>query len=145
MLSLKTIGERENQTTVTLRGREVTVRGLTVAERDRLRVLFLRPEPPVGKPPHKGDLAPPEPLRGDPEYRRKLAEHTSLVLAVEAAIALDWRTEDGEPWQINAPDAERWARQAAAEIANAGFSEAELNVVFKAIQDVEAGGDSRGN
>lgn len=147
MLSLKTIGSRANTTTITLRGEAVEVRGLTVAERDRLRVLFLKPVPPVGRNPEKGDMAPEEPLYNSPEYRAKCEKRTALMLAVEFAIATSWQTADGSTWSMDHDDesCRVWATKAAKEVAEAGLSDAEVDQVFRAITAVERGGDPRGN
>ncbi|MCA9556525.1 MAG: hypothetical protein KC933_41255, partial [Myxococcales bacterium] len=139
--------ERENETDVVLRGRTVRVRGLTVRDRDLLRVLFLRPTPPVGKNPDKGDLAPEEPLVNDPGYRAKVEARTAQVLAAEFAIATRWQTEDGGEWDPTKPEAEcrAWAKRAAAEVAGSGLSDAEVETVFRAVALLERGGDPRGN
>lgn len=157
MLSLKTIGKRENTTTIELRGQQVEVRGLTLADRDKIDRLFLRPLAPLGQDPRAGDAAPIGPNTADPEYRRAFAAWSGRRVLIEAAVSLDWEIADPPSpgvhhWDATADDEamRSWAKRAAIEIAQSGLSEAELDLVLNAAdrveRGVERGGESpRGN
>jgi hypothetical protein len=150
MLSLKTIGTRENTATVTLRGNAVEVRGLTIADHRRIDAALLAPMPPVGKNPEKGDLAAPEPLYNDPGYRAKVAEHVAMLMAAEFIVSTGWTTAAGKTWSAVAANPEHAAaflRTATEELIEAGIGKAELEVVNNAAESLAAGkgGNPRGN
>lgn len=85
-------------------GRSVSVRRLTLADDLLMDILLPPPTPPMIKDPNAGSLAPKVPDQNDPKYRRERAAWFSSRLAVEAAIALGAASDDGEEWNVDAPE-----------------------------------------
>jgi len=130
MLSLDKLAARENTTTITLRGEEVAVRGLTIAERALIDDIYLLP----GRP--KEDATEAELVA----YKRGVNTCVAGRMAAAAAVALDWTIEGGKTWADVRDDtglAKQFLKRCGEEFVTANLSRAELDAVLEAVERVE--------
>lgn len=89
MPTLADFGSRIDSRPVTIRGRKLTARKLSIAEQDAIRRAIDLPEPPVGFDRTKGTNHGPVLNYDDPGYRREVASRERRVTLAEACVAID--------------------------------------------------------
>lgn len=77
-------------TQIKLRGKDVTVRALSLFEIDHLRAMYPTPEAPIKRDPEKGSEHEGERDFQDPEYRAKVTLHGRELVLLESAVAVDY-------------------------------------------------------
>jgi len=144
MLSLESIGKAQNTTTITLRGQEVPVKGLSALDVLTLESLWDRPVPPMIPDPTKGDLAPKVTDPADPVYVAQFGQWHARITIAHAAIAVDWVTADSVHWREvrSDPDLARaWAARAIDEMGDAELTRADIEKITDAFDQIENGND----
>lgn len=141
--SISSIVEDLGRSTVTLGGKEVSIRALSSHESDRLYSLFPPPQPPPMKDPNAGSLAPKVPNLNDAGYidaRRTWDSFTSLLFV---AVALELTDDEGKAWDPAGSDED--VRQWCIGIAD-GVSKAvprqQISAAFNRLMDLMEGDEA---
>lgn len=124
---------------INLRGKEVVVRALSVAESDAIRKAFPRPIAPVQPPRHKGSKAEAEPDEYDPDHQKRVTDWLIKCYRIEAAAGVGWVTASGLTFGTQGVvEIAKWAEAAIEEMASV-LTDVEMGMIREAQAKASSG------
>lgn len=142
MPTLADFASRIDSRPVTIRGRKLTARKLSIAQQDAIRRAIDLPEPPVGFDRTKGTNHGPVLNYDDPGYRRDVASRERRVTLAEACVAIDLTLgtiEKPAPVPASAQDLKAWREYCSLAWTQVGETGALVDDDVNAIHEALAG------